>query len=28
MLLLYGSGKFGLDYRISKTKHEEVSLNW
>jgi len=27
MLLLYGSGKFGLDYRISKTKHEEVSLN-
>ena len=26
MLLLYGSGKFGLDYRISKTKHEEVSL--
>ena len=26
MLLLSGSGKFGLDYRISKTKHEEVSL--
>jgi len=26
MLLLYGSGKFGLDYRISKTKHTEVSL--
>ena len=26
MLLLYGSGKFGLDYRISKTKHKEVSL--
>ncbi len=27
MLLLYGSGKFGLDYRISKTKQEEVRLN-
>ena len=26
MLLLSGSGKFGLDYRISKTRHEEVSL--
>ena len=26
MLLLYGSGKFGLDYRISKTKQEQVSL--
>lgn len=26
MLLLYGSGKFGLDYRISKTKQEEVRL--
>jgi len=26
MLLLYGSGKFGLDYRISKTKQEKVRL--
>ncbi len=26
MLLLSGSGKFGLDYRISKTKQEKVSL--
>ena len=26
MLLLSGSGKFGLDYRISKTKQEQVSL--
>ncbi len=26
MLLLSGSWKFGLDYRISKTKHKEVSL--
>jgi len=24
MLLLYGSGKFGLDYRISKSKDAEV----
>ena len=24
MLLLYGSGKFGLDYRISKSKDTEV----
>ncbi len=25
MLLLYGSGKFGLDYRISKSKDADVS---
>ncbi len=25
MLFLYGSGKFGLDYRISKRKHAEVT---
>ena len=24
MLLLYGSGKFGLDYRISKSKDAEA----
>jgi len=27
MLLLYGSGKFGLDYRISKSKDAEVQAN-
>jgi len=26
MLLLYGSGKFGLDYRISKSKDEVQSI--
>jgi len=26
MLLLYGSGKFGLDYRISKSKDAEDAI--